>query len=35
VPAVWVAAEMQAGGGLAHAFLMLNVVDKGERKTNT
>ena len=30
--AVWVAAEMRAGGALAHALLMLDTVEKRERK---
>ena len=30
--AVWVAAEMRAGAALAHALLMLDTVEKGERK---
>jgi alkylhydroperoxidase/carboxymuconolactone decarboxylase family protein YurZ len=33
--AVRVAAEVRAGGGLARAFLTLDVVDEGERETNT
>ena len=30
--AVWVAAEMRAGGALAHALLMLDTVERRERK---
>src|SRR3954464_14812416 len=30
--AVWVAAEMRAGGALAHALLMLDTVEKRERR---
>ena len=30
--AVWVAAEMRAGAALAHALLMLDTVEKGDRK---
>ncbi len=30
--AVWVAAEMRAGGGFAHSLLMLETIQKAERK---
>jgi AhpD family alkylhydroperoxidase len=33
--AVWVAAEMRAGGALAHSLLMLDTVEKRERKPNS
>ena len=33
--AVWVAAEMRAGGALAHSLLMLDTAEKRERKPNS
>ena len=33
--AVWVAAEMRAGGGFAHSLLMLETIQKAERKASS